>query len=655
MKNLYLKLLLALLCFLGFSADVLAQTHQGASEATSTPIPAWSTRLDRTAEQLKKSEVADELLSQFRDELEVIRGEARKWIAEQAPNIEKTQEELETLGPPPGEGEEPEAAGVAAQRQELKTRLADITAPVKEAELILARANRLIAEIGEIRRKRFAEKIMARGPSPLSPAVWKRALPEMNLITKSISGSVTTIIASPQFQQRLQESVFALIIAVVFAIILVWPVHRWLLRRYGRDPSISRPSFMQAARATLVVGAARALLPTAAAALIYIVVVSEDLLTDAGEEIAQAIFLGFVLFTWIIAFFRASLSPLQPDWRIVPVPTNFARGVRGIIIGLALAFAVDIVLSEVILTYSARLAVTALRDYALTAVVTILLLALMLRQRMWTPEDEAPRKPRWRSLRMLVAFGLLILLILGAFGYVALARLAVTQLVLTGGLILLVLVLHRLGREFIRHAVSMETWVGERLRASLRMDDASVVRFEFWFGLAYDVLLVLLGIVIGLFVWGADRKDVADWVYQALFGFKIGQITFSLVDLAVAVALFVGLVIATRFIQRLLAEQVFPQTQLDAGIRQSIRSAIGYIGIIIAAAVGISALGLDLSNLAILAGALSVGIGFGLQNVVNNFVSGLILLVERPVKVGDWVVVGDKQGYVKRIKVRATE
>jgi len=103
---------------------------------------------------------------------------------------------------------------------------------------------------------------------------------------------------------------------------------------------------------------------------------------------------------------------------------------------------------------------------------------------------------------------------------------------------------------------------------------------------------------------------------------------------------------ATRFVQRRLLERVLPQTNLSVSVQHSLAAGIGYFGAILAAA---------LTNIALIAGALSVGIGFGLQNVVNNFVSGVILLAERPIKVGDWVVVGGIEGFMKRINFRGTE
>jgi small-conductance mechanosensitive channel len=122
-----------------------------------------------------------------------------------------------------------------------------------------------------------------------------------------------------------------------------------------------------------------------------------------------------------------------------------------------------------------------------------------------------------------------------------------------------------------------------------------------------------------------------------------------------AVSFFAAILSITRVLQRTLDTRVFPQTRLDVGVRDSLRTFTGYVGLVVAALVALSTAGLNLSNLAIVAGALSVGIGFGLQAIVNNFVSGLILLFERPMKVGDWVVIGQHQGYVKRIRVRATE
>src|SRR5262249_14067365 len=112
---------------------------------------------------------------------------------------------------------------------------------------------------------------------------------------------------------------------------------------------------------------------------------------------------------------------------------------------------------------------------------------------------------------------------------------------------------------------------------------------------------------------------------------------------------------AWGLVQRWLDRGILKPAGISGGVRDSIRIGVGYVGIVIAALAAFSYAGFNLSNLAILAGAFSVGIGFGLQSVVNNFVSGLILLAERPIKVGDLVVVGGEEGHVRKISVRSTE
>lgn len=160
-----------------------------------------------------------------------------------------------------------------------------------------------------------------------------------------------------------------------------------------------------------------------------------------------------------------------------------------------------------------------------------------------------------------------------------------------------------------------------------------------------------LVLLTGNFAW----TDIPDWLRAAVLGFDIGPARVSLVRILLAAVLFLAFLFGTRLFQRWLLAKPLAPPRVEAGIAHSISTVAGYAGIALGLFIAASVAGLDLSSLAIVAGALSVGIGFGLQSIVNNFVSGLILLIERPVKVGDWIVVKETAGHVRRIAVRATE
>jgi small-conductance mechanosensitive channel len=166
---------------------------------------------------------------------------------------------------------------------------------------------------------------------------------------------------------------------------------------------------------------------------------------------------------------------------------------------------------------------------------------------------------------------------------------------------------------------------------------------------------VCIGVPLVLLQWGFQWADITTWAHRLATNITVGTVSFSLVGIATGIVIFFVGYFVTRGFQGWLDGSVLSRGKVDAGLRNSIRTAVGYAGIALAALVGISAAGIDLSNLALVAGALSLGIGFGLQNIVSNFVSGLILLAERPFKAGDWIVAGAVSGTVKRISVRATE
>jgi potassium-dependent mechanosensitive channel len=168
---------------------------------------------------------------------------------------------------------------------------------------------------------------------------------------------------------------------------------------------------------------------------------------------------------------------------------------------------------------------------------------------------------------------------------------------------------------------------------------------------------VVLGVVIVLWSlnsWGITPHQVA-WAFQWMtWGPALGPVRLTTLNVGGTIlAIYLGFALS-RLVRGLMLIRIFPRTALDTGVQYTISTTVHYLILILAGLVGLNILGFQLGNLVLVFGALGVGIGFGLQNIVNNFISGLILLFERPIKVGDMLVIDGQWGTVKEIRVRST-
>jgi potassium-dependent mechanosensitive channel len=250
----------------------------------------------------------------------------------------------------------------------------------------------------------------------------------------------------------------------------------------------------------------------------------------------------------------------------------------------------------------------------------------------------------------------LIIAVFGlVFGYLALAYFIASKILDTLLVIILMVLVHHLVDAFVEALQDKDQTVGKRVRTLSGFSERGIGRSALAIRTLSDIFVVILGIPWLFAIWTLTWISFKSLLNSAFVGVRFGNFYISPINILGLIALFAVGVLITKFITSWLDRRVLTQTKLNKGVQNSVKTGVNYFGYILAAALALSAGGFDFSSFTIIAGALGVGIGFGLQSIVNNFVSGLILLAERPVRVGDWVVVAAGEGIVKKINVRSTE
>ena len=344
-----------------------------------------------------------------------------------------------------------------------------------------------------------------------------------------------------------------------------------------------------------------------------------------------------------------------PAWRLVPISDRSA----GILYRLAMTFAA-IWAVERLIEPAADAAASlniAVATRGVGAILAAIAIAYALRQLGAQPAGAqgSPQSEAWAPLRTLGWAAALIIFLAAVTGYVAFATFLVNQAIYLSILGSALYIADIIAQDGIEAVFKPDAPIGARLLAMAGLRRNALAQISVILQGVARVVVLVVAVAAVLKPWGVQSQDMFGALRSAYFGFSLGGVTLSLSSMIGAAIVFAVAMFLTRLIQNWLSSRFLPQTRLDAGVRNSVRTIFGYIGVIVAALLAGAQIGLDVQKLALIAGGLSVGIGFGLQTIANNFVSGLILLWERTIRVGDLVVVGSDQGFVRAINARATE
>jgi len=625
--------------------------------ATSALTASWDLTLDAAEAYIARNALIPDETSYFVDEARRVDQEADAVSAAAVARIAHIDGVLDAIGEEPLM-ERGEHSLIVESRGQLLLERTDLVNRLAIATIISDRAETVVLHLAK--DDWIWSRLWQRSPVSPSIDVVTDALPPALTIFATIAHSPVVWIDSVDARPNLDERSAMAIFIVIMAIVLGWFVRQFVLRRFGRDPTVRDPSYSRRFVAALAEGFAGGIVPALVVGVfMYDLGRSDALITGTFAYTLRGAGYAVTFLFLALALIKGALSPEQTAWRITLLTPESARLLSRRCRLLAVVVAIDIFLSSAGNPADVNDALRTLETFVTTLVEGLIMLSLVS-SKLWqreaqsdadetSPGDSIPSR-LWFWARRATVVVVVVGIASSAAGYLDLGSFLVKSTISTAIVTSVVVLL----REVLRETIALMTR-SALLREQLGASHRTRRTMKFWLRAVLDPVLAILTLYTLANVWGVPFDRLTTWTGHALDGFHVGNVQISLIDVAAGLAAFVITILVTRLLQTVLHDHILPESGWDEGTKHSVLSVLSYIGFTLATVLGIAVLGVDMTTIGLVAGGLSIGIGLGLQSIVNNFISGIILLVERPVKVGDWVIVGSHEGFVKRVNIRATE
>jgi small-conductance mechanosensitive channel len=549
-------------------------------------------------------------------------------------------------------------------REKLVAQRNSVASQLKQAQTVEAAASSAYDLAAQRQRDAFSARVFKQSASPVSPAFWTSlqaaAGPDLNRLWSAGEEEASLALHA---HEPLAGAALAVALALAFA--LMFPLRKFA-EKLGRPKSDDRVGhdFVRTAHA-LWIAIVDTLAARFAATIVYLGAQWGGLLSDRADAMAAACVVAVTWGAVILALGRATVANKDPNSRLIPTGDDAVARIRTYLWLVAVITGAGFLLTRLNDVVGASVAATVAANCVLAlAYVTVAGLILFSFGQSRAPtkreaSEESAAEVKGSSAWTLVSLVLTaaIVVTLGALftGYTTLAAWISGQIfwlsVLAAGTYLLL----RFADDLSTVLFQGRGWAARMLFTLFSLRTSTIDQLGVLVSAGLQLIIIVATVSLALTPFGQSGNVLTSHLSQIGHAIHIGSATISPKAVIAGLAsLIIGMGLA-HLVRGWVVRRYLPVTDWDSGVRNSVATGVGYVGVAIALLCALSAMGLGFKQIALVASALSVGIGFGLQQVVQNFVSGVILLIERPVKVGDWVNIGGLEGDIRSIRVRATE